>query len=582
MRFSTRPKVSEAISLATLLFLVAAFSFYGFVGSTNTVYAVSATGAASTLRTASATTTFKGTPGKAQRMGTTSPTSLPKASGNARYKVMPMRGRPTSGGAFPTAASRPNTISTSVTSGSLLHNFNGVDEIANAAASNTPLEPPDEGLGAGNGYVFNIVNITGAIYRPNGAVVVAPFSINPFFKEPATAFTSDPRTFYDKATNTWFATLLEVNFTTNNESHLDVAVNASGNPTTPWTVYKFDTTDPNGAGCPCFGDYPIFGIDQYNVYVSSQEFPIVGNGYDGADIYVLPKSQLEASASSVNFVRFGSLSIAGVIGYHIQPANEYTGANAEFFMNALDPNNTFDNRLGVWAMTNRDNVAKGVIPNLSATVIHSEAYAMPVNAQTPPGICPCPGISTGPLPTTGVVQSDFDAMQEVQYLNGHLYGSLNTSVNIAGDSGARDGVAWFDVTPALSGGVISSKTAIAAQGYIASRGLYLMYPHIEHTFNGNSVIVFTFGGPGTYLSAGYTVMSSGANTFGGIRLAAAGVTSDNGITATKPLGGAGRWGDYSAGQLDPSGNGVWLATQYIPNNGDQFANWGNRVFEVAA
>ena len=577
MRVSSRPKLSEAFSLAILLLLVSAFSLYGFVGSTNSAYA--ATTATHVTR---ATTSFKGTLGNVQFVGTTSPASLPKASGSVKYRVVPMRGRPASGGASATVASRPDTISTSVTTGSLLHNFNGVDEIANLAASATPLEPPDEGLGANNGYVFNIVNVTGAIYRPNGAVAVAPFFINPFFKEAPAAFLSDPRTYYDKATNTWFATVLEANFTTNNESHFDVAVNASGNPTTPWTVYKFDTTDPTGAGCPCFGDYPIFGIDQYNIYVSSQEFPIVGNGYNGAEIYAISKSQLETYAKSVNFVRFGSLSVAGVIGYHIQPAYEHTGANAEYFMSALDPNNTFDNRLSVWAMTNRDNVAQGVIPNLSATVIHSEAYAMPVNAQTPPGVCPCSGVSNSPLPTTGIVQSDFDALEEVQFLNGHLYTSLNTSVNIAGDSAARDGIAWFDVTPALSGGVISSTSKVVAQGYIASRGLYLMYPHTEHTFNGNTVVVFTFGGPGTYLSAGYTVMSSGAKNFGGIRLAAAGVTTDNGFTGTKPLGGAGRWGDYSAGQLDPSGNGVWLATQYIPNNGDQLANWGNRVFEVAA
>ncbi|HCI78946.1 MAG TPA: hypothetical protein DHW02_04580, partial [Ktedonobacter sp.] len=148
-------------------------------------------------------------------------------------------------------------------------------------------------------------------------------------------------------------------------------------------------------------------------------------------------------------------------------------------------------------------------------------------------------------------------------------------------SSARDGVAWFDVTPVLSGSNISSKTKVANQGYIASRGLYLMYPHIEHTFKGNTVVVFTFGGPGTYLSAGYSVMAKGSTSFNGIHVAGAGVTSDNGFTSTAAFGGVGRWGDYSAGELDPSGNGVWLATQYIPNSGDQYANWGNRVFEVA-
>ncbi len=39
-------------------------------------------------------------------------------------------------------------------------------------------------------------------------------------------------------------------------------------------------------------------------------------------------------------------------------------------------------------------------------------------------------------------------------------------------------------------------------------------------------------------------------------------------------------GDYSNGQIIPGTNKVWLATQYIPNNGDGNANWGNRVIEL--
>ena len=584
MRVSSRPKVSVSISLA--FFLVCAFSLYGFVGSTNTAYAASATSATS------ATTSFKGTLSSAHRVGTVNPAALSKSSGHAAYKVMPMRGRPAGGNASPAIGGRPNTVSTSVAAGSLLHNFNGVDAIDNSTAlGGLQFEPPDEAVAAGNGYVLNFVNLTGAIYKDNGQLALGPFPLvgvngnGGFFNANVNNTVSDPRAYYDAASHTWFALVWEDDIVNGapGPAFVDLAVN-SGNPVTnTWTIYKIDVTDANAAGCPCLPDYTIIGVDQYNVYLLPNEFQNFGAlGFNGSQIYVIAKSDLIGGVANPNVVHFSGLSVAGVIAYHLQPANEHTSANAEYFMNSLDPNNTFDNRLGVWAMTNRNNVAKGVIPNLSATVISSEVYAMPVNAQTPPGVCPCPGISTGPLPTTGVVQSDFDAMQEVQYINGHLYGALNTSINIAGDSGARDAVAWFDVTPALSGGAISSKSKVANQGYIASRGLYLMYPHIEHTFNGNSVVVFTFGGPGTFLSAGYAVMSSGAKSFGSIRLAAAGAAPDNGFTGTQPFGGAGRWGDYSAGQLDPSGNGVWLVTQYIPNNGDQFANWGNRVFEVAA
>jgi hypothetical protein len=43
-----------------------------------------------------------------------------------------------------------------------------------------------------------------------------------------------------------------------------------------------------------------------------------------------------------------------------------------------------------------------------------------------------------------------------------------------------------------------------------------------------------------------------------------------------------RWGDYSFAQVDPSGIGIWLATEYIPPVADQdpIDNWGTYVFEV--
>jgi hypothetical protein len=467
--------------------------------------------------------------------------------------------------------------------GALLHNFDGVDATQNSVATGGyDLEPPDESIAVGGAYTLNFVNLTGAIYTKNGALAAGPFPLGligggGFFNTDLNNIVSDPRAFYDASSHTWFALVWEDDFNpdgTLGPAFVDLAVN-SGNPIThAWTEYQIDVSDAAGAGCPCLPDFTILGVDHSNVYLLPNEFQNYGPGFNGSQIYVLAKSQLLAGVPTPNVVHYGNLNLAGVTPYHLQPANEYTSAPAEYFMNSLDPNNTFDNRLGVWAMTNRDRVAQGVIPTLTATVISSEAYAMPPNAQTPPGYDV--GLA---LPTTGVVNTDFDALQEVQYINGKLYGALNTSVNIPGDTSARSGVAWFVVKPTLAGGAIGAQTAVTQQGYLAAQGLYLLYPHIEASARGTVAVVFSFGGPATYLSAAYSVLKNGA--FGPIQTAAAGVTSDNGFTGTDPFGGVGRWGDYSAGQLDPSGSGIWFATQYIGGNGDQYANWSNRLFEIA-
>jgi hypothetical protein len=50
-------------------------------------------------------------------------------------------------------------------------------------------------------------------------------------------------------------------------------------------------------------------------------------------------------------------------------------------MNSLDPNGTIDNRIGVWAMTNRNAVSEGGMPKLSSVVITSELNGVPPPAE---------------------------------------------------------------------------------------------------------------------------------------------------------------------------------------------------------
>ncbi|MEO7002660.1 MAG: hypothetical protein ABI068_12675 [Ktedonobacterales bacterium] len=531
---------------------------------------------------------YNGSRGHMKLIGTVNVSKLPRASAallgskpaQHRPVKVTMRPQPKSSKTQPAIVGHAPSASglKRLGAGSLLGNFDGINAIQNSAAAGGDLEPPDEGLAAGNGYVMNVVNLTGAIYTTNGTTVAGPFSLGTFFNESQTFNLSDPRAYYEASTHRWFVLIWEADFGGATESHIDLAVSTSSNPLSTYNIYRIDTTNSFDAGCPCFPDYTIFGIDQYNVYLSGNEFSLASSNFNGAEIYAVSKSQLEAGVTA-NYARFGSLSQAGAPAYHVQPAVSFGSPNAEYFMSSLDPNGTFDNRLGVWAMTNRQSVTSGSgMPNLSSTLITSEMYGMPPNATTPPGVCPCPALG-GPLPTSGIVTNDFDAMQEVQYINGHLVGALDTAVTIPGDTSERSGVAWFHVTPVLSGNVIGG-AHISAQGYVAMQGLYLLYPHINQDAHGNDGLVFSIGGPNTYLSAAYTVKLATLNYFGGVHVPGPGVDPDNGFTSTSSFGGVGRWGDYSAGEVNISNGTVWFATQYIPNNGDPYANWGNRLFEV--
>lgn len=464
--------------------------------------------------------------------------------------------------------------------GRLLAEFDGVNAIQNSQTAGFDLEPPDEGLGAGHGFVANFVNVTGAIYNMRGGMVQGPFYLNTFFGETPDAFTSDPRVYYDAESGRWFATMLvysfNSDFTAITESHIDVAASNHSDPTRSWHVYRVDASSPGHRGCPCLGDYPILGVDGQNLYISTQEFTGDLQSYNGAQLYILAKSELTAGASSVHLASFENLEAGGSLGYRVQFANSQKPSPAEFAMSTLDPSGSGDNRIAVWAVTHRHAVARGGMPSLSTRVISSEGYFQQPLAQTPPGFC---DLCVDPLdqPTTGLVDSGSDVMFETQYINGSLVGAMGTGVNIAGDSGPRAGIGWLVVSPGIRHGMVSGSTHVARQGYVATSGLDLLYPHLNMTRNGSMGLAFGLGGPNTFLSAAAAVARPGQG-FGRIRVIEAGVTSDNGFTGTETYGGVGRWGDYSNGQLIGNSNRVWLATQYIPNQGDGYANWGNRIW----
>ena len=499
--------------------------------------------------------------------GVVSPShAVPAAAGQvATHAPRGVRAAPRSAAAQSHAAAPAATAATASVPSSLLANFNGTSSNDSRKTNfNQEFEPPDQGLCVGNGYVLEPVNSAFRIFKTNGHSLIGPSNVNDLFDQGSTQFTSDPRCYYDPTTNTWFATVL---FLSGGESpdgkssQLDIAVNASGNPENIWTQYQINTTDATGNGCPCFGDQPTLGIDQDNLYVSTNEFSILGPEFNGAQVFAFSKKDLVAG-SSVHFAHFSNLSIGGTVVASVQPAISTGAPNAEYFLNSLDPTGTTDHRLGVWAMTDRTALQHGKLPKLSSTVIASETYGLP------------PG--SAQKGATSTIDSGDDRMQQTQYINGLLWGELTSVVTIAHDSTNRAGAAWFSVRPSLSGGHIGA-SVVERQGYVVDSGNNVIYPALQSTSSGNVAMVFTVTGAAHYPSAAYAVLGAGRSSFGAITIAAAG-TGPYAPTSS-------RWGDYSWAVMDPTAPAVWLATEYMPplssQTPDRVSNWGTRVLEVA-
>jgi hypothetical protein len=504
-----------------------------------------------------AVTHYTGTPGVARLVPRTKPAVT------TPLVTVPRGVRQLPNGHFSAAEAAPSTpasaaAAAATTTSSPLVNFNGVGSRDSQFTNFEQMfEPPDQGLCEGNGFILEPVNSAYRIYNTAGKSLRGPFNINDLFNVGAKEFTSDPRCWFDRPTQTWFATILFLN-DTGTASSLLIAVRHNPSPIGLWNEFSIDTTDPTGNGCPCFGDQPRIGIDQTNFYVTADEFSILGPQFNGAEMWVIDKADLVNGVASPHFAHFAHLTTNTVAP---QPALSQGNPNAEYMLGSLDPNGTGDHRIGVWAVTNRNQVGLGGTPTLSSIVINSQKYAIPPGA-------PQKGV-------TSLLDSGDDRMQQTQFVGGTVWGELTTAVRPVGDSTVRAGGAWFQVKPKLGAAGIAS-ASIVRQGFIASKGQYEIYPAVQPDAAGNAAVVFTLSSKSRFPSAAFALLKAGGSNFGAPIVAAAGTGPYD------PL--ATRWGDYSFAVPNTGPDAAWLATEYIPPKSSQTTNgsrnWGTRVFKV--
>ncbi len=295
--------------------------------------------------------------------------------------------------------------------------------------------------------------------------------------------------------------------------------------------------------------------------MTTNEFSILGPQFNGAQIYAFAKKDLVSLSPEVHFAHFRKLESGGAPAASVQPAITTGASPAEYFLNSLNPNATFDDRVGVWALTNRKAVAEGSAPTLSSLVISSEAYGEPVPAEQ--------------KGAESAIEAGDDRMQQTQYIAGNIWGELDTAITLSGDPSVRDAAAWFQVKPKLSEELIAAAT-MHRQGYVSVSGNYLVYPALQVAPSGTAAMVVTLTGKKHFPSAAYSLLEGETSAFGPVAVAA------NGSGPYDEE--AERWGDYSWAALDPSGESTWLATEYMPPKSSQTTdglhNWGTRVLQV--
>ena len=404
------------------------------------------------------------------------------------------------------------------------------------------LEPPDQALCVGNGFALESVNV---VFRIRSSVTGASTSgvaaLNPFFTDdhafvrPAGPFgedIGDPKCYYDPALNRFFFTVLHLG-TDSTTGALDgtgfvnIAVSKSGVPSTDrtqWWHYQLDVTNdgtdgtPSHPACPCFGDQPLIGADQYGFYVTTNEFDLepFGGTFNGAQIYAFDKAALAAGTMKVQRIEAAPLAssytTATDIPYSLQPASSpssadwATGSNGTaYLLGALEfskGNVTLDNRIAVWALTNTQSLTTST-PSVQVddVVVTTQPYGFPPDAVQKDGPTPLadnalaaagtPKPGNGPREHENLIAGNDDRMGDAVWANGKLWGALNTIVKTQSGS-SQVGAAYFAFTPSVSGGQVSA--TVAKQGYVTVNKASVLYPAIAMNNAGKGAIVFTVVG----------------------------------------------------------------------------------------
>jgi hypothetical protein len=510
-------------------------------------------------------------------------------------------------GASPVRAAVPLAIPDAPSNGIALVNpgfsgFNGLthrDQRLSGGGNQFSLEPPDQALCVGNGFVLEVVNDVLAVFTEDGTRVAGPTTANSFFHLPPAIrrpapfvfgpFLSDPRCLFDAATNRFFVAILEIDVDPATGafrpgSHLLIAVSRTGDSTGAFNLFSIDVTADGNFGttgprrCPCFGDQPLIGANADGFFISTNAFSLVTGRFAGAQIYALSKAALTSGAGPKS-VRFFNLVVPGGFAASIQPAASPPGGGGdhgrrgtEFLASIFDLRASVEDHLVVWAIDGTNTLGSATPRlRLTNTVIRSEVFAVPPDATQKAGPIPL-GDLVGE--TEEMLSTGDHRLQQVLFVDGKLFTAVTTAVGSAANQ--RSGIAFFIIEAESEDEGVQAK--VHKQGYVALANNFLFYPSFVANGRDRAAIVFSFSGPDFFPGVGFVEVREDGRA-GRIHVAAAGVAPDDGFTGYAAFDGAGsgRWGDYSAAAIGQDGS-IWMAAEYIPNlPRTLLANWGTFV-----
>lgn len=432
--------------------------------------------------------------------------------------------------------------------------FEGINLIQTIALGSGAI-PPDHGGAANTNYVLQIVNGGAAVYDHQGKLLSKLKTDSGFWRAagiPAALLVngvSDPRITWDQASQRWFVSQINLDFSPSNV--VFIAVSKTANPLEGFrAVYA-------RVKAGTFGDFPTLGVNADAVTVSTNNF---ASGVFFSDLSVLsfPKADLllvKPTAARLN--RFDTVDPA-TYGFALQPVN------------SLDPSDTSQDLVGVSATKFFEFRYSKLIDLGEQFAGISTAVSVPTKYDGNPPL--------GRQPVgSGYDNSDDRIGAKITQVGKYIYVTNGVSDSARGATKLASQIHWL---------IIDRTTQkIVAEGRIAdpARKIDYSYPAIDANANGRFIIGYNGSSTTSNISAYATICDF--NKVAVTVTCTAPKLLRYGLDDNYDLGFPGRvrWGDYNAVQLDPdNANAFWLFQEFpgyrqLRKNGTYGARWATVV-----
>ena len=415
-----------------------------------------------------------------------------------------------------------------VNSLSIRLNFTGASQLESGVS------PPDTMAAVGTGHIVELLNGNYSVFRKSDGELLKSSSLDQFWINAGASLaqgrTTDPRVLYDRASQRWFASTLDINLS--GGDLLLLAVSTGSDPTLGWTGFTIPFNNPINNK----GDFPTLGINRDGVFLHS----------NGAVIVVPKNDLLQVPPTVAHATLLTSRDLLTPAGGGVQqPVVDLDGVGLP---EAL---------LTVFDIAGTSFKSASITGTIASPSLDTSGGLIPV--------APFQGLGNVGAVQPGSTDTIFTGSQR---FNSSLVrrNRVIWGVECVANSG-RAALRWFALNAAAS--------AVLQEGLIADPDRDFYMGSIAVNDFDDVVIGFTVSSDLEYASS-YAVLGttvSGRTTFGDPLIL------QRGIDDAPVIGGAptARWGDYSATVVDPTDPFIfWTVQEWMLYGG----NWTTQITQL--